>query len=59
MFSNFFSSQQNGHIAELCEPPTSAQNYLYNTFFCRVGKWGEEGGSIMLQCYNVTCYMLR
>ena len=51
MFSNFFSSQQNGHIAELCEPPTSAQNYLYNTFFCRVGKWGEEGGSIMLQCY--------
>ena len=54
MFSNFFSSQQNWHIAKLCEPPALARNYLYNTFFLQSGQLGrrEEARHVtMLQCY--------
>ena len=52
--SDFFSSQQNRHIAKLCEPPAFARNYLYNLFFVQSGQMGrrEEARHVtMLQCY--------
>ena len=49
-----FSSQQNRHIAKLCEHPAFARNYLYNLFFVQSGQMGrrEEAHHVtMLQCY--------